>query len=293
MSPKLKKSLTTLVKIGVSILLLYLVFTNIDSKKLWQAYKTSNLVYIGLALVLFVLSQVVSSFRLNYLLHSEKMFLAHRSNIKLYLLGMFYNFFIPGGIGGDAYKVYLLNKNFGWKTKSLVKTLFLDRAIGLGALLAIAVLALYEIPFFEGKVIWLILAFAIISILGYYILKLIFKKGDIYWKTYGYSLCIQGLQIASVIAIIKALGIDHDLLQFVLIFLISSALSVLSFAGIGVREFIFKYAAEYVAIDTEISVVIALWFSIITAVVSLFGIYYLFNTLVPSLQSRSLEEIKD
>jgi glycosyltransferase 2 family protein len=30
--------------------------------------------------------------------------------IQLYLLGIYYNLFLPGGIGGDGYKIYLLKQ---------------------------------------------------------------------------------------------------------------------------------------------------------------------------------------
>ncbi len=39
---------------------------------------------------------------------------------------MFYNLFLPGGIGGDAYKGYVLKKKYEVKTKSVVSILVLD-----------------------------------------------------------------------------------------------------------------------------------------------------------------------
>ena len=53
----------------------------------------------------------------------------------LFLIGMFYNQFLPGGTGGDIIKSYLLLKETpGKKTGALLAVLF-DRMIGLVALI--------------------------------------------------------------------------------------------------------------------------------------------------------------
>jgi uncharacterized protein (TIRG00374 family) len=87
----------------------------------------------------FLASQILSVKRLDFYLKANSFNLSFRSNLELYFLGMFYNFFIPGGIGGDAYKVYILNKKLGWELKKITSTIFNDRLSGL---LAICVLIL-------------------------------------------------------------------------------------------------------------------------------------------------------
>ena len=54
-------------------------------------------------------------------------------NIKLYYVGMFYNLFLPGGIGGDGYKVWMLRREFSSSWKSLILISFLERLNGLEA----------------------------------------------------------------------------------------------------------------------------------------------------------------
>lgn len=51
-------------------------------------------------------------------------------NLKLYALGMFYNLFLPGGSGGDGYKVYLLRKLYKAPVKHLLSAVLLDRING-------------------------------------------------------------------------------------------------------------------------------------------------------------------
>ena len=79
-------------------------------------------------------SQIISSERLRNLMSVNGYKLSFKENGKLYLIGMFYNFFVPGGIGGDLYKTYLMKKFYSWKVKNTIKLIIQDRLIGLGVL---------------------------------------------------------------------------------------------------------------------------------------------------------------
>ena len=127
----LRKKGITFLKILFSFVLLYFVFTKIQFSEVWEILKGSNFYYLFAALLFFIISKVFSALRLNLYIHQIKIFLTQLSNIKLYLLGMFYNLFLPGGIGGDAYKGYVLKKKYEVKTKSVVSILILDRLNGL------------------------------------------------------------------------------------------------------------------------------------------------------------------
>jgi uncharacterized membrane protein YbhN (UPF0104 family) len=191
---------------------------------------------------------------------------------------MFYNFFIPGGIGGDAYKIYVLNKKFKWEVKTLTSAVFVDRFTGLTAIgILISLLSYNLLPY--KFLIWLIpIAIVLIIIVAYFILKHFFLKFlNIFYKTLGISILVQLLQIASVIFIIMSLGSHDNYLNYILIFLISSVLSIFSFSGIGIREYIFYEASILLEIDSSFAVTIGLIFSIITAMISLFGIVFHFK----------------
>jgi len=109
---KLKRLIKTLLKFAVTAAALYFVIRKIDIADILELYRQSNLFYILLALILFALSKLFSAYRLNIYFRAIGLRLAEKTNIRLYLLGMFYNLFLPGGIGGDGYKIYLLQKNY-------------------------------------------------------------------------------------------------------------------------------------------------------------------------------------
>lgn len=270
---KTKKILITFLKIGISLLLLYFVFRKVPFSDILELVKTSKYYLLILALVTFVASQVISSQRLLQYFYANHFFINKIDNLKLYLIGMFYNFFIPGGIGGDAYKVYLLNKEFKWSAKKLTKSVFCDRLSGL---LAIVVLTeLLAFPLLEGFWKLLIIPAVILSVL---IAKLLLSRffpefKRIFYKTLLYSLSVQLLQLLSIYFILRSFTqVREDAWIYFIVFLISAVLSIISFSGIGVREWLFMKAAQYFTFDPDISVSTAMLFSFITAIVALIGI---------------------
>ncbi len=272
-----KKLVKTLIKIVISGLLLYFVFTKIEFSSIINLFNNSNVSYIVLAFFFFIVSQIVSSFRLNYIFHKNDFFLSQRSNLKLYFIGMFYNFFIPGGIGGDAYKVYLLNKRFDWKLKTLTKAVLLDRLIGLIAIGTILSIIIGFIFFSFWKIFIGLLVGILIYFIGKLGLTLLFKKIDhIYLKSFIYSAIIQALQLISIVFIIKSLNQEIvDIVKYLFVFLVSSVLSVISFSGFGAREFVFLKASEFLDTSQSFSTSIGLSFNLITAIVSLLGFIFI------------------
>ncbi len=279
-----KKLLSTFFKIGLSVFLLYFVFTKISFAQILETLRSVKPYFLILSILFFLLSQWISAKRLLIIFHNVGYNLSNDSNNILYLIGMFYNFFIPGGIGGDAYKIYVLNKKFKWEVKTLTSAVFVDRFIGLTAIGILISLLSYNLLAYKF-LIWLIpIVIVLIIIVAYFILKhFFFKFLNVFYKTLGISILVQLLQITSVIFIIMSLGNHDNYLNYILIFLISSVLSIFSFSGIGIREYIFYEASILLEIDSSVAVTIGLIFSIITAMISLFGIVFHFKNYKLSL----------
>lgn len=271
---RLRKITINIAKILISIALLVLVFRKIPFREVAGLWKNVNVLYLFSAAIFFLASQIISVKRLELYLHICNFKLSFWSNLELYFLGMFYNFFIPGGIGGDAYKIYLLNKKFGWNAKKLTSTIFNDRLSGL---LAICVLALtLLIPLFGIKFspLILILILAGIFITFFATKKLFSDFRGVFFRTFFISLIIQCLQVICFVLLLKSLGLQSDFLIYGIVFLCSSVLSLISFSGIGVREILFLQASKYFHFFPQISVSASLLFTVITAFFSVFGVIF-------------------
>ena len=284
---RIKKLGVNALKVIISIVLLYLVFRKIAFQEIAQIIKKVRWGYLFLAAIFFLASQLLSAKRLENFLHTQGFALSFRSNLELYFLGMFYNFFIPGGIGGDAYKVYILKKKFGWSGKRITSALFNDRLSGLLAILMmiLGLLALLvELPFAAG----LVVGSFILGVAAYFIITKIFPVyKPIYFISLLYSLLVQSMQVICFILLIKSLGMNDNSVIYAVTFLASSVLSLISFAGIGVREMMFLQASKFFNYSASISVSASLLFSLITICFSFLGIYFQLRKLNLTITHRS------
>jgi uncharacterized membrane protein YbhN (UPF0104 family) len=277
-----RKSITTALKLLISAILIYFVCTKINIDEIGNTLEKSKPTYLVIALFFFLVSKILAAFRLNGYFHQLDVRLTHKSNLRLYFLGMFYNLFLPGGIGGDAYKGYLIKKSFEVPTKRVVSVLVLDRLSGLLLLFVYACVLFYVLqnPVLAGVKYLFILGIPLAVLVFWFLNKRFFiYVFPVFWSALGYSALVQLAQLISVWFIMMALGIEEDKVAYLVIFLVSSIVSVLplTIGGIGSREVTFFYGASLLGLDETISVGISVVFFLITAVVSLMGIWYHFK----------------
>ena len=276
----IKKKLTTALKLVLTGLALFLVFGKIDTNQLWDITKTIRWGWLIPAVLIFVLSKLFTAFRLNLYFQNIGLIISEKLNLRLYLIGMFYNLFLPGGIGGDGYKVYLLNKHYKTPVKSLVQASLLDRLGGLVAivflLLALIIPVDLALPF-GSQLPWEVYigVVALLVFPGFWMLqKLLFKSFlPSFWKANAWSMAGQVAQLICSWFILMSLGVTDNFLAYQLIFLLSSIVAVLplTIGGVGARELVFVYAHTYAGIDEATAVAFSLLFFVITALVSLTG----------------------
>jgi len=272
----LKNKIFSVLQIVITVFFVYFTISNLDLSKLFEVLNNINILYLIIAASIYFSSQIISSERLRYILNDNKFIISFKQNFTLYLIGLFYNFFIPGGIGGDAYKSFLMNKKFNWKLSKVVKLLLLDRMIGLGVLCCILI-GLYEIIFLNFNFIFLILTLCFLSIFGYYMVKLIFKNQNIFCKSFLYSIASHTIQFISLFIILYSLGIEDSYFEIIIVFILSSIFSVFSFGGIGIREYIFLSSASILNFSPELSASIGLLFTISAAISSLPGLKFIIS----------------
>ncbi len=282
MGSRLKRLLTTILKFAVTAAALYFVIRKVDVAQVKALYGQASLVMLAGALAAFALSKLISAFRLNLYFRAIGIIMNEKANTRLYLLGMFYNLFLPGGIGGDGYKVYLLQKKYQSGTKKLIGAVLADRISGM---VALAVLSLAGISLLDAGPGLSVLNFTFILIpfafLAYYLfIRYIYPYFlKINLATFGYGFAVQLLQLICAGLLLLALGETDDHLSYLVIFLVSSVIAVLpiSVGGVGVRELTFLYGSQLLNIDMNIAVGISFLFYLVTAVVSLPGIYFVFR----------------
>lgn len=277
MKTKLKRWGKAALKIALSAAALAWVFTRIDYRHVGEVLLSINIWYLIPAIVLFAVSKIVSSYRLNEFFRCIEIKLSERANLRLYWLGMFYNLFLPGGIGGDGYKIYLLNKRTDISAKTIFWAVLLDRVSGVLALFWLAVIIFLitpiSIPFKLWTIVLLPLSWLAFRLFLRYLFPAYLKSMN---KLNIQAFAVQFLQVLSATALLASLGVFTQYPEFLFLFLISSIVATLpiTIGGIGSREITFLFGAEYLHLNMNISVGVSLLFYLISALVSLIGIYY-------------------
>jgi uncharacterized membrane protein YbhN (UPF0104 family) len=279
-----KKAVKLLLKLVLTALALYLVFRKIDTATTLAIVISADAFCLFLALLLFILSKILSAFRLNYFFKNLGLNLSAVQNLKLYGIGMFYNLFLPGGIGGDGYKVILLNKSYKTPVKPLLQAVLLDRVNGLVVLVFLMLLILFwiNIPldFPVDTRMFAILAAVLLAIGFYGMMRLFFSA---FMASTGvtlmYSFLVQIAQLVCAYFILQALDITTQVMEYQFVFLLSSIVAVLplTIGGVGARELVFIFSHEYIGIDENAAVAFSLLFFLITAITSLGGVFLKFK----------------
>jgi len=273
-----------LLKIGVTGLLLYYVFSKIHIDQVKTLLSESN-PWWGLAAILtFFVSTIVSASRLMSFFKSIDLHIRWQFNLRLYMLGMFYNLFLPGGIGGDGYKIYLLNKSYKMPAKKVFWAILFDRLSGfwaIGFITAVLVIFLPQLKVLHITPVITWAVFLVASAVYYFVTHRFFKDYTKHFiEAHIKAVGVQSLQVLTILLVMVALHHTEKYAPYLSAFLASSMAAVIPFSvgGLGFREFIFKYVvAEMFHMNGDLAVVLSLSFYVISAIVSLLGIYYVFR----------------
>lgn len=276
--PRLRAALLLLVKLTLIALAFWFVFRRISPAEIGRVVRQAHPGWLALAAAFFTVSKLVAARRLNYFQRAVDVALSEGYNLRLYWLGMFYNLFLPGGIGGDGYKVLVLRRRFPTKTKVLVQALLLDRVSGLLALGVLLVALGWAVPLpVPALLVWRVAATAAaVAVLGagFWATKRWFAAFALtYWRTQLLALGVQGAQLLCVVVLLAATGTTAHGAAYLLVFLASSVAAALPFTvgGIGAREVVFLLGAQWLGLDAAVSVSLSLLFYLITAAVALPG----------------------
>jgi glycosyltransferase 2 family protein len=136
----MKKILITFFQLSVTIAVLYWVYHDPNKRaQMVEAIRNAQYHWVVLGILAYVVVEIAAAFRWQVLLKVQKIRLPLSRLSGLFLIGMFYNQFLPGGTGGDIMKSYYLLKETPDKKAGALLAVVFDRFIGLVALVAITV----------------------------------------------------------------------------------------------------------------------------------------------------------
>ncbi|MEP6936982.1 MAG: lysylphosphatidylglycerol synthase transmembrane domain-containing protein [Chthoniobacterales bacterium] len=134
----MKKILLTLLQLAVTGGLLFWVFHDRATRAaMGFALRAADYRWVLGGIFAYIIVEIAAALRWNILLKVQGIRLSVPRVTGLFLIGMFYNQFLPGGTGGDIVKTYLLWKETPDKKPGALLAVLFDRMIGLIALIVI------------------------------------------------------------------------------------------------------------------------------------------------------------
>lgn len=228
--------------------------------------------------------------------------------VRYYYVGMFFNLFLPTGVGGDVYRCYYVARSASDWRRAIISVLA-DRGVGFATLCAIAATA--TVAF--GRVSlpsWMAWALAagVVALLALLVVGLaakgplasiresaplvveFFRRPGTLVFVAGLSFVLQSLVVVVNILLAVALGLDVPVVfYFILIPLIAVATMIpVSLNGLGVREGAFVFFLAQVGVPEAQALSLALlWLVILIASSAIGGLVWLATPVPPKANEPS------
>ncbi|MCL5977712.1 MAG: flippase-like domain-containing protein [Nitrospirae bacterium] len=290
-------------KLLISFGLIYFLISKIGGRIIIDHVSRLNpLIFItacGAYLFMIWLSSVRWNLLIPHKIKTSKLF-------SIYMIGSFFNTYMPGIIGGDAVKAYYLSKelkSLGVEGNSpthelsiAIASVFMDRYIGFTAILFISMAAFpLAFAYLDGTPVrWLMPIVLVVFIGGSIVIfkfrigeriKFLFRvyeyfhlysrKRDVLLKAFIYSVILQGLNIGVVYFLSRGLSLEISFFHIVVFLPIIILISFIpvSISGIGLREGAFIILLGTAGVSPEMSVALSLVWFLSYVIASLVGLF--------------------
>lgn len=261
----------SLAKMAVSAGLVFLLMRNIGWSQWLAQFEQAAWRGVVFSLTILVISNLLGALQWFLLLRHKKISVSFGQVLSFYHVGLFFNNFLIGNVGGDALRVFDIRRVCG-ETSAALSTVIMDRFIGFIAMASLglfATLLMARKMFAAAAIESIILVFAIWVLAAaflfheplakkfswmfrlflpqslhvkakafYYSLHDFRRKRTFLVRLFGLSLIIQSLRILTHYGAAQALGVRTYVNYFFLFIPIVALVASLpvSLGGLGVRE---------------------------------------------------------
>jgi hypothetical protein len=323
--------LKTFLKVLLSVLLLgYLVYKAEPLKiaeVLGQVWYNNRMVYFPLAIGIYLLATITYTWRWQILVKACGLQVVTWLDLfRFYLIGLFFNNFLPTSIGGDVFRIYHLIEKSGDRTAGFTSVLT-ERLLGIASTLILTLLSLFllssqlddnRLIYIAAGLLVVIVTFFIVVFndhflrlaeqlvkpltvlrLGERIMKF-FKAIRFYYNSRGIYLKILSISIMGQILVIimtyilsLTIGLQIPLDYLFLVVPISFLVTMLpSINGIGFREGAFVVLLGRIGISNAEAISLSFLSILVPMIVSMSGgILFMLNKQVP--KKNELEFVRE
>jgi glycosyltransferase 2 family protein len=301
---KTKPLLIFLLKLLVSGGLLAYFLSRIHIERFVDTFASAKFSYIALALAVYLVTQGISAARWLTLARPIGIKTPFPDMVRYYLIGMFFNLFAPGTVGGDVSRVYYLVKDEEAHAKGRAVTtvhaamsVLMDRGIGMLVLVWLGAAGLLLFPEYSiptpVRTAVLLLALAILAGVlliplvqrvlpddGHQLLvklRLALRSYRTHWRAVGVaallSMVVHLIQAWMHVAMGRALDLDLPFSFCIIVYPLVGTFAAIpiSVNGLGLREGGYVFLLAVLGIGTEKAVAFGILLFLIVALDSLIG----------------------
>ncbi len=279
-------------KITVTVGLLAYLASRIDVRSVAQLMAAASWGWVASALLLYLALQGLCAWRWLLLARVVSLEGTWSRFVRYYYVGMFFNLFLPTGVGGDVYRCYYVARSSADWRRAIISVLA-DRGVGFGTMCLIAVVAtlVFGRVHIPSWMAWALGACVVIGVAAVAVAALaatgpftslrtsvplvveFFRRPGLLAVVAGLSILLQTLVI--VVNILNGMALQLDVpvvFYFILIPLIAVATMIpVSLNGLGVREGAFVFFLAQVGVPEEQALSLALLWLVVLIASSLIG----------------------
>lgn len=138
----MKLYLRWLLKLAITILVLFYLLATKKLDLSSTLLVLEKVEIVGPVFLLLLTVVVLGALRWRLLLRSSGAAVSLGDILRLTLIGNFFNFTVPGGVGGDLAKTYYVIRRDGIQSAAAISSVVVDRFVGTSVLVGIGVLSL-------------------------------------------------------------------------------------------------------------------------------------------------------
>jgi hypothetical protein len=295
-----KKANLKILRFLLSAVLIVILFWQIGWAKIFQSLHQVDPLAILIALVLTLISIVLSAYKWQILIFTQGFSPSLKTLTSLYFIGLFFNNFLPTSIGGDIVRIYELGKKIGHQQYAAASVIAerIIAALSLGLLVVISLLLNYKMsqPFLQPILVFIVVCGLLFWLSKYSTISNSFLEkmsGQIalvvepftknlasllrldfaFLRVMFYSILFHLTVILINLFLFQAIGAQVPLIYYFIFIPIILALSMLpiSFNGLGIREAGYAYFFSKVGLPAAQAVAVSIYFFLVVSLISLIG----------------------
>jgi len=325
-----RRILIQLIKITVSAGLIAFLFYKLSPASLLSDLARMSLWQLVVSTIIFFISVVMGALQWHLLLKAGGIVLPFVKTFKVYFVGIFFNNFLPAGVGGDVMKIYDVSR-VGNDPHQVFAVTILDRVIGIAGLCMLALVASFILLAGEGldnlHLYIVVFVGCVAPVLALIMNKRLSRAvrrlfGNItFWGLGGrfdaifrhlgefrrvrvllvrltlLAIAVQFLRVVTHVLVAESLGITVTPLSFLQFFVFVPLLSLLmilpiSINGLGVREGAGILLFTQIGFSKEQALLMELMTYAIMVVVSLLGGIFFFERSFERKRAAKTNEVR-